>query len=278
MTPADKRVMDLLERWLTSIELHLRYANLDEARYRQVQPWPSHERPARWILELAQQKVLQLKTLCKARLVQNDPGYAESLEIMCFLANLVGAEHVQRFIPLADPTRENQLPPTDAATSADSLNATAGESAAPQTNREPVAISASVDSTIKTPIAARVVGKVTTSTADAADSERTREMPRMKPSSRRALPKESPTAKLQHAATAKNPANPTITTTPVETTRSSGRLNDVVVADAVRLLRWGRKWHELAELIARMAERPALAEVRRILRANKAAIEAQLKD
>jgi hypothetical protein len=46
-----------------------------------------------------------------------------------------------------------------------------------------------------------------------------------------------------------------------------------VVADAARLMQWGRKWHELAELIARMADRPALPEVRRILKDNKTAIE-----
>jgi hypothetical protein len=46
-----------------------------------------------------------------------------------------------------------------------------------------------------------------------------------------------------------------------------------VIADAARLVQWGRKWYELPELIARMADRPALAEVRRILKENKAAID-----
>jgi hypothetical protein len=46
-----------------------------------------------------------------------------------------------------------------------------------------------------------------------------------------------------------------------------------VIADAVRLVQWGRKWYELAELIARMAGRPPLSEVRRILKDNKTAIE-----
>ncbi len=46
-----------------------------------------------------------------------------------------------------------------------------------------------------------------------------------------------------------------------------------VVADAARLLQWGRKWFELAELIARMADRPSLPEVRRILKDQKTAIE-----
>ena len=32
---------------------------------------------------------------------------------------------------------------------------------------------------------------------------------------------------------------------------------DTVVADAVRLIVWGRKWHELVELIGRFAGRPS---------------------
>ena len=30
-----------------------------------------------------------------------------------------------------------------------------------------------------------------------------------------------------------------------------------MIADAVRLLGWGKQWHELADMIARLAERPA---------------------
>ena len=48
---------------------------------------------------------------------------------------------------------------------------------------------------------------------------------------------------------------------------------DQVIADAARLVQWGRKWFELPELIARMADRPSLPDVRRILKENKAAIE-----
>jgi len=46
-----------------------------------------------------------------------------------------------------------------------------------------------------------------------------------------------------------------------------------VIADAVRLMQWGRKWYELAELISRMADRPALPDVRRILKDRKSEIE-----
>jgi hypothetical protein len=51
-----------------------------------------------------------------------------------------------------------------------------------------------------------------------------------------------------------------------------------VVEDAVRLLRWGRKWHELGELIARLPQRPTVGETRRILRAHRARIEAAAVD
>lgn len=54
---------------------------------------------------------------------------------------------------------------------------------------------------------------------------------------------------------------------------SRDHAREQVVGDAVRLMQWGRKWYELAELIARMADRPPLGEVRRILKDNKTAIE-----
>jgi hypothetical protein len=49
--------------------------------------------------------------------------------------------------------------------------------------------------------------------------------------------------------------------------------HEQVIADAVRLVQWGRKWFELPELIARMAGRPPLAEVRRLLKENKSRID-----
>ena len=48
----------------------------------------------------------------------------------------------------------------------------------------------------------------------------------------------------------------------------------LVIADAVRLLGWGRQWHEIAEMITRLAERPAPSEVRRILRTYRDHIDA----
>ena len=46
-----------------------------------------------------------------------------------------------------------------------------------------------------------------------------------------------------------------------------------VIEDAVRLLQWGRKWHELGELISRLSGRPSVGDTRRILRSHRPAIE-----
>jgi hypothetical protein len=48
-----------------------------------------------------------------------------------------------------------------------------------------------------------------------------------------------------------------------------------VIADAVRLLGWGREWPELAELIARLANRPSESRVWHILREHRPEIEAR---
>jgi hypothetical protein len=54
---------------------------------------------------------------------------------------------------------------------------------------------------------------------------------------------------------------------------ASADLRGKIVADAIRLLKWGKSWHELAELIERIAERPSAAEIRKVLRANRTEIE-----
>ena len=48
-----------------------------------------------------------------------------------------------------------------------------------------------------------------------------------------------------------------------------------VIADAVRLLSWGREWPQIAGLVARLSNRPAEKEIWEILRQNRAAIEAK---
>jgi hypothetical protein len=53
----------------------------------------------------------------------------------------------------------------------------------------------------------------------------------------------------------------------------SDEVREQVIADAARLVQWGRKWYELAELISSMADRPQLTDVRRILKDNKSIID-----
>ena len=60
-TPADQRLLELLGRWLESLELHIKYSSLDDDSYWKIQPWSEHQRPSRWILELAKQKTLALR-------------------------------------------------------------------------------------------------------------------------------------------------------------------------------------------------------------------------
>jgi hypothetical protein len=255
MTPADKRVLELLDRWLTSIELHLKYVDLDGPSYQQVQPWPVHERPGRWILEMAQQKVLQLKSLCQAQLANNDPAFAESLELMGFLANLVGAQNITRFIPLADPDREQSIA---AAPIKPAMNNQTMQQAA-----IPV-----LDSTREMPAPGNAGQR-------GQDAERTREMPKLKtPVRKSAVTSE----RMSDENPGKRAPGKPVSGKAENSIADSDRVQALVVADAVRLLKWGREWHELAESIARMAERPAAPEIRRILRSCKQRIEAQLRN
>ena len=122
MTPADDRVLQLLLKWQKSLDLHARYADLPEDQYWLVQPWPNHQRPTKWVVDLARQRLADLQNIVKTRLATGDPSLSEALELMSFLMNLVGSQHVERFIPVAEPERERQLekaraPKTTGATS-----------------------------------------------------------------------------------------------------------------------------------------------------------------
>ena len=114
MTPADRRITELIDKWLASIDLHLKYVELSDAAYARVQAWPKHDRPTRWVLEVARQKILELKAQCETRQAMGDGKFSESLELMAFLANLVGIQHIQRFVPLADPSRTEPVSSTTA--------------------------------------------------------------------------------------------------------------------------------------------------------------------
>lgn len=241
MTPADRRINELLDKWLTSIELHLKYVELNDAAYARVQPWPKHERPTRWVLEVARQKLLELKAQCETRQDMGDGKFSESLELMAFLANLVGIQHIQRFIPLADPGRE----------------ASTGNT---QTVEAPV---------VKT-------GTQRMRTADDA----TREMPRLRAAPRAAAPaapKPAPAsapAKVAEKKPAKA-APAAAKAAPVPKSTLGGDMKSKIIADAVRLMKWGKSWHELPETIERIAERPPASEIRKVLRAHRSEIESK---
>ena len=114
MTPADDRVLQLLQKWQKSLDLHARYADLPEDQYWLVQPWPNHQRPTKWVVDLARQRLADLQNIVKTRLASADPSLSEALELMSFLTNLVGSQHVERFVPIAEPERERQLEKTRA--------------------------------------------------------------------------------------------------------------------------------------------------------------------
>ena len=83
----------LLERWQTSLDLHAKYSALDDARYWHVQPWPKHERPQRWIIQLARKRIIALKRLVTQRQSEGDRACIEGIEIMGFLATHGRSHH-----------------------------------------------------------------------------------------------------------------------------------------------------------------------------------------
>ena len=108
-TPADQRLLELLDKWLKSLELHARYSSLDDDSYWKIQEWVEHQRPSRWIVDLAMQKTVALRTQVEERMKSGDAKYSDSLELMIFLANLVGSDHIERFIPLAAAENERTV-------------------------------------------------------------------------------------------------------------------------------------------------------------------------
>ncbi len=258
MNPADKRLTELLDKWLSSLELHLKYSTLDEASYWKVQPWVKHDRPSRWIIELAKQKALQLKEQLDSRAAMGDAKFGDALELMAFLTNLVGSQHIERFIPLAEAQNEVDLR---------AVSQTQSMPSAP-VGAEPTRESAVVTQPRET-IRSR--------------TDVTREMPRVDPPEpARPAPVARATTKDsgRHAhprADSRKAARKDGKHGAATRARVSPEKEKTVVADAVRLLGWGREWHELPDLIGRMADRPPSADIRRILRDHKAAIEKQLK-
>lgn len=256
MTPADRRITELIDKWLASIDLHLKYVELSDAAYARAQAWPKHDRPTRWVLEVARQKILELKAQCETRQAMGDGKFSEALELMTFLANLVGIQHIQRFVPLADPSRTEQVSSTTA-----TVEVVQPPRAAPAQKPRP------------------------------SGDDTTREMPRIKatapappraaPAPARAAPatpapapaKRTDGAKAPARAATPAPARPAATI--AKSTAPAADVRGKIIADAIRLLKWGKSWHELAELIERIADRPSAGEIRKVLRANRSDIEAK---
>ena len=83
-----------------------------------------------------------------------------------------------------------------------------------------------------------------------------------------------PLEKAAPAASKKRDPGRPATVKPKKAPATVTQVEHVVIADAVRLLGWGKQWHELAEMIARLAERPSPSEIRRILRTYRDQIDA----
>jgi hypothetical protein len=303
-TPADERLLELLEKWLKSLELHVKYAGLDSDSYWKVQPWPEHQRPSRWIIDLAAQKTAALKAQLRERIAKGDTKFSDSLELMTFLANLIGSEHIERFIPLADKDNERELERSADAQSEAHKKATAVPAEPPAPRARPTPQAPQAPPTPQAPSASAARARATPAGESTGTTSVTREMPKFaaakrppqKPAARSAADSPTVTREMPQLAAAKRRAPAPVGTTHVARTerraaeaaptRTSAKqpariapahgedaAREQVIADAARLVQWGRKWYELAELIARMAGRPPMAEVRRILKDNKTAIE-----
>jgi hypothetical protein len=219
MTPADERISALLAKWRKSLDLHARYTELTDDQYWLVQPWPEHQRPNRWIVDLASQRLGELERIFQMRVSAGDPSLSEALELMGFLANLVGSQHVQRFVPMAEPEQQR---PIESLTIQQSR--TASSKPAPPPPGDP----------------------------------------------RRAFAVQDPAASrhIAPASEAANDAEPG--STPPD---AAGPHDEEVIRDAVRLLSWGREWHELPNAIARISGRPGGTVVRQILKSHRDVIE-----
>jgi hypothetical protein len=268
-TPADQRLLELLDKWQKSLELHAKYSSLDDDSYWRVQPWAEHQRPSRWIIDVAMQKTLALRTQIEERVKMGDAKYSDSLELMIFLANLVGSEHIERFIPVAEAANERPLtaptPASDAPAQGTGSTTTVAVAAvgtgATATREMPQFIA-----TKRTPPPSGTAQVARTERKPAAPAKPAARPPAKQPSRLGAAAKPAPPVKAVGRGTAKAPTG---LEGPAEAAREQ------VIADAARLVQWGRKWYELPELIARMADRPPLPEVRRILKENKSAIDAK---
>ena len=267
----------LLSRWQTSLDLHARYAALDDERYWHVQPWPRHERPQRWIIQLARKRILALKRIVEQRQSEGDRAFIEGIEIMGFLATLVGITSMDRFIPLATLETERRdvlaAKPASAAKPAPVEKPAARERAAP--------VARPVEPISRTAENRRAIESHSRTGEHRRTAETTRQMPalpnskvyRMLAAQRAGVPLKPPApAAPPKKEMRRDPARPA-TIKPKKAPSTITAAEHVVIADAVRLLGWGKQWHEIADAIGRLSERPNPSEIRRVLRIYREHIE-----
>lgn len=244
MSTTVRRVEELLDRWLASVDLHLRYLKLDDAAYLRAEAWPKHQRPNALVVNLARTRLLELKAHVSKRRDEGDAKFAESLELMSFLTSLLGSEHIERFIPLATGKAPD---PGISGTVEQPRIRTAARAASNQ----------------KSDAAAQ--GHVTAKGSNAGTPQKSSTGTHKRPARPRAAPPAAPARPL-----VARPAPATASPPP-----PMDAMAQKVVADAIRMLEWGREWPAVAGLIARMADRPSETEIWKILRVYRTEILAK---
>ena len=252
MSEAEKRVSELLDRWVASLDLHARYLKLSDAEYAKVQPWPKHQRPNRWIIDLARQRVGELRHHLAERREIGDDEFADALELMGFLTSLLASEHLERFVPLALPQQDSTVRQT-------ALKPETGAASPPRSRASTPPRPAPRPAPPKSATARAVSSRPATSAARRANTATV--VQRSAPA--RGAPGVRPTAAAPRPA-----ARPP---------KLSEQVTKLIVSDAVRLLEWGQEWPQLAGLIARMADRPSEKEIWGVLSEHRAAIEARAR-
>jgi hypothetical protein len=244
MATTDRRVEELLDRWLASVELHLRYLQLDDAAYARAEAWPRHQRPNALVVNLARTRLLELKAHLSERRDAGDAKFAESLELMSFLTSLLGSEHIERFIPLA--TGKSPDPGNSGTVEQPRIRAAAKVAPDQRTN-------------------GAAPGNVTTKGTHANAPHKSSTGTHKRPARPRAAPTPAPAPPPAARTTPPIPSPP----------QPMDAMAQKVVADAIRMLEWGREWPAVAGLIARMADRPSETEIWKILRTYRAEILAK---
>jgi hypothetical protein len=260
MALAERRVAELVERWQASLDHHARYLKLDDAAYARAEAWPRHQRPNAWVVELARKRLQELSALLKQRAALKDNQFAEALELMSFLTNLLGSEHIERFIPVATGK------PPDTGVSGTVVQPRLRSAAKSNGGRTASGTAASASE--RPALRTSATGSRRTATAPASSSSSSTRAA----TSHTAANSSNRTAEAPAALSRSPAANPTRAATPAAAPTSPPPKDAVtrqVIADAVRMLEWGKEWPALAGLIARMADRPAESGVWKILRAHR---------